>query len=312
MISLIVPAYNESTILNTLYQRVAAAAAAWGDTWELLLIDDGSRDDTLAIAAALASADPRVKVLSFSRNFGHQPAVTAGLEHAKGDIIAVIDADLQDPPEELLRFIDKCREGYDVVYAIRTKRKEGPLKRSAYFLYYRLLRQLSAIEIPLDTGDFCVMSRRILDVINSLPERTRFIRGLRSWSGFRQIGLPYERHARLAGEPKYTFTSLVKLGLDGVLSFSYKPLHLLMLAGGGIGALAFLGGFLSFVLYVSGGSVLGYNPRDTPGWTSLIIVILFMAGVQMFSIGLLGAYIGRIFEESKGRPVYVIGKTINL
>lgn len=312
MISLVIPAYNEALILNILYERVVAAAATWGEDWELLLIDDGSRDNTFQIASQIASKDQRVKVLSFSRNFGHQAAVTAGLEHAAGEIISVIDADLQDPPEELIRFINKCREGYDVVYAVRTKRKEGPHKRLAYYLYYRILRRISSIDIPLDTGDFCVMSRRILDVMNALPERTRFVRGLRSWSGFRQIGLPYERHARLAGEPKYTFSKLVKLGLDGVFSFSYKPLHILMVFGGCIGLLAILAGVLSFALYATQITILGYNARNTPGWTSLIITILFMAGAQMFSIGLVGEYIGRIFEEIKGRPVYVVAEKVNL
>jgi polyisoprenyl-phosphate glycosyltransferase len=199
-----------------------------------------------------------------------------------------------------------------VVYAIRVKRKEGPLKRTAYFLYYRFLRRLSSIEIPLDSGDFCVMSRRILDVINALPERNRFVRGLRSWAGFKQIGLRYERHARQAGEPKYTFSKLVKLGLDGVFSFSYKPLHMLMLFGLMVGALAFLGGFLSFVLYITDTTLLGYNPRSAKGWTSLIITLFFMSGVQLFSLGLVGEYIGRIFEEIKARPVYVVGRLVNL
>jgi dolichol-phosphate mannosyltransferase len=312
MISLVVPAYNESAVLQQLYDRVAAAAETWGEPWELLIVDDGSRDNTLDIASRIGARDPRLKVLSFSRNFGHQAAVTAGLAYASGDIVAVIDADLQDPPEELLRFIDKCREGYDVVYAIRVKRKEGPLKRTAYFCYYRLLRQLSSIEIPLDSGDFCVLSRRILDVINALPERTRFIRGLRSWAGFRQVGLQYERQARLAGEPKYTLNKLVKLGLDGVFSFSYKPLHLLMLAGLGIGSFAFLVGFLYVLQYVTNTTIFGLNPRTARGWTSLFVVMLFMAGAQLFGMGLLGEYIGRIFEEIKARPAYVVERVVNL
>jgi dolichol-phosphate mannosyltransferase len=312
MISLVVPAYNESAVLQQLYDRVAAAAQSWRDDWELLIIDDGSYDNTFDIASRIAARDARLKILSFSRNFGHQPAVTAGLAYASGDIVAVIDADLQDPPEELLRFIDKCREGYDVVYAIRTKRKEGPLKRLAYFCYYRFLRKLSSIEIPLDSGDFCVLSRQIVDVMNRLPERNRFVRGLRSWAGFRQTGLAYERHARLAGEPKYTFAKLVKLGLDGVFSFSYKPLHLLMLAGVVIGSIAFIAGFLSFLQYVTNTTVFGLNPRTARGWTSLFVVMLFMAGVQLFSIGLLGEYIGRIFEEIKARPSYVVGRFVNI
>ena len=312
MISVIVPAYNESAIVRTLYERVAAAAATWEDTWELLIVDDGSSDNTFDVCAQIASTDPRLKVLSFARNFGHQAAVTAGLSYASGEIVAVIDADLQDPPEDLLRFINKCREGYDVVYAIRTKRKERWWKRLAYHFYYRLLKRLASIDIPLDSGDFCVMHRRVVDAMNALPERNRFVRGLRSWIGYRQIGLRYERHARAAGEPKYNFSKLIRLGLDGVFSFSYKPLHLLMLIGLALGAMSFLGGFLVFLQYLTDTTVFSYNPRSATGWTSLMIVMLFMAGVQLFGMGLLGEYIGRIFEETKARPVYIVGRLVNI
>jgi dolichol-phosphate mannosyltransferase len=223
-----------------------------------------------------------------------------------------MDADLQDPPEELARFIEKCREGFDVVYAVRTQRKESAPMRLAYTVYYRLLRRLASIDIPLDSGDFCVMSRRVVDVLNALPERGRFVRGLRSWAGYRQIGLAYERQARQAGAPKYTLAKLLQLGLDGVLSFSRRPLHLLMLAGIAIGSAAFLAGIFVFIQYAANWTILGYNPRNATGWTSLMIVILFVAGVQLFGMGLLGEYIGRIFEETKQRPVYVIRETINL
>jgi glycosyltransferase involved in cell wall biosynthesis len=312
MISVVVPAYNESAVVRVLYDRVAAAAAAWGDEWELLIVDDGSSDNTFDLCLQIASADPRLKVLRFARNFGHQAAVTAGLFFAAGDIVAVIDADLQDPPEQLIRFIDKCREGYDVVYAIRTERKEGPLKRFAYHFYYRLLKRLASIDIPLDSGDFCVLSRRVLDVMNALPERNRFVRGLRSWVGFRQVGLPYERQARLAGDVKYTFSKLVKLGLDGVFNFSYKPLHLLVLIGMTLGLLSMLGGVLVFLQYVTNTTILGYNPHGATGWTSTMIVMLFIAGTQLFGMGLLGEYIGRIFEEIKGRPVYIVERAVNI
>jgi glycosyltransferase involved in cell wall biosynthesis len=312
MISVVIPAYNEAEMIRPLYQRIFEAASTWGDDWELLIVDDGSADRTLGVCEEIAANDRRFKVVSLSRNFGHQAAVTAGLFYAAGDIVAIMDADLQDPPEELIRFIDKCREGYDVVYAVRTKRKEGSGKRLAYHLYYRLLKRLASIDIPLDSGDFCVMNRRVLNGLKSLPERNRFVRGLRSWIGYRQVGLEYERQPRHAGQPKYTFGKLLKLALDGLINFSYKPLHTLTLFGLALGALAFLAGFIVFVQYLSNSTIMGYNPRSATGWTSLMIVILFMAGVQLFGLGLLGEYIGRIFEETKRRPVYIVGRCINL
>ena len=312
MISVVVPAYNESPIIRTLYNRIAAAAATWGEDWELIIVDDGSRDGTFEACAQIALTDHRLKVLSLSRNFGHQAAVTAGLFHAAGEIIAVMDADLQDPPEELHRFIDKCREGNDVVYAVRRHRKEGLPKRLAYHFYYRLLGRMASIEIPLDSGDFSVISRRVLDVMNALPEKSRFVRGLRSWAGFRQVGLAYERDSRQAGEPKYSFGKLVKLGLDGICSFSHKPLQILLTVGLTLGTFALVSAFGVFLQYVTNTTILGYNPRAATGWTSLMIVILFMTGVQLFGMGLLGEYIGRILDEAKGRPSYVVGRTLNM
>jgi len=312
MISVLVPAFNEQENLDTLHQRLTASARTWGEPYEIVVVDDGSRDATPEMCARIAAADPHFKVVTFARNFGHQAAVTAALEHCSGDIVAVIDADLQDPPEELHRFIAKCREGHDVVYAIRTKRKEGPLKRVAYFVYYRLLASLAAIDIPLDAGDFCVMSRRAVDELNALPERRRFVRGLRSWIGFSQIGLPYERAARAAGAPKYTFSKLVTLALDGIFNFSYKPLRIIAIMGIGIGLLSLAAGVVFFLQYVTDTTVLGYNPRQARGWTSLILAVLFMAGVQLFSIGILGEYLGRLFDEAKQRPVYVVRRRLNV
>jgi polyisoprenyl-phosphate glycosyltransferase len=275
-------------------------------------VDDGSRDNTLDVAEELAGRDPRWKVVSLSRNFGHQPAVTAGLHFARGDIVAIIDADLQDPPEELPRFFAKCREGFDVVYAIRTKRKEGLFKRAAYKVYYRLLASLANIEIPLDSGDFCVMSRRVVDALNALPERNRFLRGLRSWLGFRQTGLAYERHARAAGAPKYTFRKLLNLALDGIMNFSSRPLRLIAVGGFLLAALAVVLAVFVFVQYVADWTILGYNPRQQRGWASLMLAILFLAGAQLFSLGILGEYVGRLFEEIKGRPVFLVKHTVNL
>jgi dolichol-phosphate mannosyltransferase len=311
MISVVVPAFNEEEGIETLYRRVTDASAAWGEDHELIIVDDGSRDRTLQICETLASTDPRLKILSLSRNFGHQSAVTAGLHHARGDIVAVMDADLQDPPEELLPFIEKVRSGFDVVYAIRTKRKEGLLKRISYHLYYRILRKLATLDIPLDAGDFCVMRGEVVEAMNRLPERNRFVRGLRTWIGYRQTGLAYERAARFAGEPKYTFSRLVKLGLDGIINFSYRPLQIITYVGLIVALTAMLLGAFVFVLYLSNGTIWGFNPHQSRGWTSLILVLLFSSAVQMISLGILGEYIGRLFEETKRRPIYLLKKRIN-
>ena len=312
MISLVVPAYNEEEGIEELHRRIAAASPAWGEDWELIVVDDGSRDRTLEVLERLAASDPRLKVVSLSRNFGHQPAVTAGLNHASGSIVCVMDADLQDPPEELLPFIEKIREGHDVVYAIRTKRKEGVFKRVAYHVYYRLLTRLATLDIPLDSGDFCVMRGEVVAAINRLPERNRFVRGLRTWVGFRQTGLAYERAARYAGEPKYTLRKLFKLASDGIINFSYRPLQAIMLLGFIVGLIAVGLGVVVLVQYVGNFPIAGYNPREARGWTSLILVLLFSSAVQLFCLGILGEYIGRLFEETKRRPVYLVKKRIGV
>jgi polyisoprenyl-phosphate glycosyltransferase len=312
MISVVIPTYNESAGVPLLLDRLTRSAEAWTEPFELVFVDDGSSDDTCAVLAAAAGRDSRIKLVSFSRNFGHQAAVTAGLRAARGDLVAVIDADLQDPPEELQRFFARCSEGYDVVYAIRQKRKEHALKRASYFLYYRLLGWMSNIDIPLDAGDFCVMSRRAVDVLNALPERSRFVRGLRSWIGFRQTGLTYQRDARAAGKPKYTFRKLARLALDGVVNFSDRPLRLITISGLAIGTLAAIAGVVFLVQYITDSTVLGYNPRQARGWTSLMLAILFLGATQLVCVGLLGEYIVRLFAETKQRPPYVVRDTCNL
>jgi glycosyltransferase involved in cell wall biosynthesis len=311
MISVIIPAFNEEAGIQALYTRLTAAAAAWGEEYEIILVDDGSRDRSLEICLRISVQDPRFRVLSFSRNFGHQAAVSAGLQYCSGDVAAVIDADLQDPPEELIRFIERCREGFDVVYAIRTKRKEGILKRASYFLYYRLLKHLAALDIPLDAGDFCVMSRPVLDSLNSLPERNRFVRGLRTWVGYRQTGLAYERHARQSGEPKYTFSKLLRLAMDGIINFSYKPLQLILMFGLVVGFFTVLAGVVVGFLFLSNTAVFGYNPRQVRGWTSLALAVSLLSGMQLISLGLLGEYLGRVFEEVKSRPAFIIRRKLN-
>ena len=312
MISIIIPAFNEGDGIRLMHRRLSTCAASWHEEYEILLIDDGSTDNMVPIAEELAYGDPRLKIISLSRNFGHQPAVAAGLERARGDLVAILDADLQDPPEELPRFFQKCREGYDVVYAIRTKRKEGLLKRACYKVYYRLLASLANIAIPLDSGDFCVMNRRAVDALNALPERSRFTRGLRSWIGFRQIGLKYERHARAAGATKYTFGHLLQLALDGVVNFSSKPLRLIMLSGVALGIVSLLLALVVLVQYVANFPIFGYNPRNTEGWTSIMLAVLLLSSAQLFCLGIIGEYVGRLFDEVKRRPVYLVGRTVNL
>lgn len=312
MISIVVPAYNEEGGIAELHRRIVAAAPGWQEEIELLIVDDGSRDRTLEICEQIASEDRRLKVVSLSRNFGHQAAVSAGLTHARGNIVVVMDADLQDPPEELGPFIGKIREGWDVVYAIRTKRKEGLIKRFCYRAYYRILKKLSVLDIPLDAGDFCVMRGEVVDAINRLPERNRFVRGLRSWVGYRQTGIAYERQSRFAGEPKYNYRKLFRLALDGVFNFSYRPLQLIMSIGLALAVLCMFGAIFVVIQYVADWTIAGFNPRAATGWTSLIFAILFFSAVNLVCMGILGEYIGRLFEEVKHRPVWIVKKRVNL
>lgn len=312
MISVVVPALNEQETIAELHRRVTQAAEQWNEDHELLVVDDGSTDGTLAILERLAASDSRLKVVSLTRNFGHQAAVTAGLHHARGGIVCVLDADLQDPPEEILPFINRVRNGMDVVYAVRRKRKEGVFKRVSYFLYYRILRRVATLDIPLDAGDFCVMNANVVHAINSLPERNRFVRGLRTWVGFRQEGMAYERSARYAGAPKYTFFRLLRLATDGIVNFSYRPLQLIMLLGMTVGVMAFLLGMLVLIQYLGDYTIAGYNPRQSRGWTSLVLTLLFSSAVQLFCLGILGEYLGRLFEESKRRPIYLVRRRIGV
>jgi dolichol-phosphate mannosyltransferase len=298
--------YNEQAVLGTLYERLTAAARSWGDDYEVIAVDDGSRDGTLAGLSEIHRRDPRWKVLSFSRNFGHQTAVSAGLHYASGDVAAVMDADLQDPPEELNKLLDQWRAGYHVVYAIRANRKEGVLKRAAYAGFYRLLRKLAAIDIPLDAGDFCLMDRAVVDVLASLPERTRFVRGLRCWAGFRQTGVVYDRPARAAGATKYSLGKLVRLAADGIFSFSSAPLKLSSWLGIGCCAASAVLIVALVVWWASNVPLLGMRPGAAVGWTSLFSLVLFLGGLQLLMIGFIGEYLARVFEETKGRPPWVI------
>lgn len=305
-LSIIVPCYNEEPVLPELFRRLGSAAATWGLEYEIICVDDGSQDRTWTLLKQQHQRDARWRAVAFARNFGHQTAVSAGLFYAGGDAAVVLDADLEDPPEEISRLLEKWREGYDVVYAIRQKRKEGPLKRLCYWIFYRLMARLVSFDIPLDSGDFCLVSRRVVDTINSMPERNRFVRGLRAWSGFRQTGVTYERAARFAGAPKYTFQKLLKLATDGLFSFSTVPLRMATYLGLSVSGIAFLGALFTLAqkIFAEQFSKIGLAP--SPGFPTIVISVLFLGGIQLICLGILGEYIGRIYEEVKGRPLWIL------
>jgi dolichol-phosphate mannosyltransferase len=311
MISIVIPIFNEEENLQNLYTRLTAAAPSWGEDYEIVLVDDGSRDSSLTMMRVMAEKDAHVRVVKLSRNFGHQPAISAGIKTAKGDAIVIMDGDLQDPPEELHRFLDKWREGYEVVYAIRTKRKEGFFKKMAYSTFYRILAWISDIEIPLDSGDFCVMDRKVVNVlVHEMPEQLRFVRGMRAFAGFKQIGVTYERAERAAGEVKYTFKKLVQLALDGLFGFSSFPLRLATYMGFIISIPSFFLGIFFVLHRLIGFKVFGHAPEETPGTASLAVGMYFLGGVILIILGILGEYIGRIYIEVKKRPFFVIDEVI--
>ncbi|MBW4647258.1 MAG: glycosyltransferase family 2 protein [Kastovskya adunca ATA6-11-RM4] len=300
--SLVVPIYNEENSLPELYRRLSAVMAQLGEV-ELILVNDGSRDRSLQMLRELNEKDPRVCYISLARNFGHQIAVTAGLNFVRGQAIVVLDADLQDPPELIPSLIEKWQEGYQVVYAQRTRRRqEGWLKRLPAYLFYRLLRRLADIEIPTDTGDFCLMDRKVVDALNTMPERNRYIRGLRSWVGWRQTSIRFERDPRFAGEVKYTFSKSMALAINALVSFSIVPLRMATF----IGLLAAAVAILMAILVLYWRIVAPTSPIT--GFASILIAIFFLGAVQLVSIGILGEYIGRIYEEVKGRPLYLLSE----
>ena len=300
-LSIVVPFFNEQENVRALYRRLSLVLPGTVADYELVFVNDGSRDATAEILDELHATDARVTVIHLSRNFGHQPAITAGILNARGQGVAIMDGDLQDPPEVLPQFIEAWRQGHDVVYAVRTKRKEHLLKRVAYSAFYRLLAFVSDIDIPIDSGDFCVMDRKVVATLNDLPERTRFVRGLRTFVGYRQIGLEYERDARAAGRPKYTFRALMRLAIDGLISFSTYPLRLAVYTGFATALLAAL-----LTMWVLLDAVDKHSaPR---GWASTLAIMMFMGSTQLVSLGIIGEYISRIFVESKQRPAFIIAR----
>ena len=299
-ISVIAPVFNEEKVVDEFYRRTKKMLEKLSALHEIIFIDDGSADSTLARIKKLRQADENVKIVCFSRNFGHAAAISAGLDHASGDAVMVIDADLQDPPEVLEKFINKWREGYEVVYGIRRKRKEWFGKRFCYWLFYRMMRASSTLKMPLDAGDFSLMDKKVVEVIKNMPERNRFVRGLRSWAGYKQIGIEYDRQERFAGETKYPFKKLLRLAADGIFSFSYVPLRLVTLFGFLVAALAFVAVFfLLYERYIVGNV-------GVPGIPATLVAVLFLGGIQLISIGVLGEYIARVYEETKQRPHYIV------
>ncbi|MEA2688567.1 MAG: polyisoprenyl-phosphate glycosyltransferase [Candidatus Eremiobacteraeota bacterium] len=306
-LSVVVPLFNEANNIDELLRRIrnvihglSVAPAAY----EMILVDDGSRDATLEKLLGAAHADPRVRVISLSRNFGHQIAATAGLDAARGDAVVLMDGDLQDPPELIDDFLAKFRDGYDVVYATRRRRRgESRFKLFTAALFYRIIRRLTNVSIPVDTGDFRLMSRRVVAALRDSRERHRFIRGLVSWVGYKQTGIEYDRAERFSGESKYPVSKMLKFAIDGITAFSEIPLRLATWFGFIVSAVAFVVGLVEIGIKI----FTGYN---LPGYTSTIFAILFLGGVQLITIGILGEYVGRVYDEIKGRPLYLVADNV--
>jgi dolichol-phosphate mannosyltransferase len=307
LISIVIACYNEQASLRALHQAFSSTFGERADLrFEFVVVDDGSDDGTPNILAELAANDPRLTVVTLSRNFGQQAAFSAGLQQARGDAVILCDADLQDRPEVMLQMIERWRNGADVVYGVRTQRKESGAMRAIYFGFYRLLRALSDVEIPADSGDFGLMDRKVVDAVNALPERNRFLRGLRAWVGFVQVPLAYARSARHAGAPRYSLGKLIRLGFDGIFDFSTKPLTAIFILGLTASVLS-LAGFVFFLLHrILAFKVFGHSPADVPGMTSIVLAIFFLGGVQLLAIGVLGEYIGRVYAEVKRRPGFIV------
>lgn len=298
--SIIAPIFNEFDNLPELYRRVKQVMDSTGETWELILVDDGSSDHSTDRICELAEKDPAIRPVIFARNFGHQIAVTAGLDYARGEAVVIIDADLQDPPEVILELAKKWKEGYEVVYAVRAERKgESWFKLLTASLFYRLIYRITDVKIPMDTGDFRLIDRKVVDVMNNMREKHRFLRGMGAWVGFRQIGVEYKREARFSGETKYPFKKMLKLALNAITGFSYFPLQVATYFGFVSAGIA----ILTIPVVIIGrlnGTQAFYGQATT------LIAVLFLGGVQLISLGVLGEYIGRIYDEVKGRPLYIV------
>lgn len=302
--SIIAPCYNEQDNLIELHHRMQEVMEQTGEPWELVLINDGSSDRTPELMRELHATDSRIHYVDFARNFGHQIAVTAGLDYAQGDAIIIIDADLQDPPELILQMIDKWQEGYEVIYAVRTERiGESWFKLFTAKLFYRLIYRITDVDIPLDTGDFRLMDRKVVNALNQMRERHRFIRGMTSWVGFKQTGVYYTRQERFAGETKYPLRRMLKFASDAITGFSFVPLQLATFLGFTIAALSGVGVFIV---------ILGrlFGNQAFLGQATTLVMVLFLGGVQLISLGIIGEYLGRIYDEVKGRPMYIVKEAV--
>ena len=304
VLSVIIPIYNEEEVLPETYKRLSVVMERFGESYELIFVNDGSRDRSPHMLADLCAQDRNVKFINFSRNFGHQPAITAGMDYARGQAVVVIDADLQDPPELILEMVGKWRDGFDVVYGKRTKRKgESLFKKITSKLFYRFLRSMTKVDIPKDTGDFRLIDRKVCDAMKALPERNRYVRGLVSWVGFKQTAVEFVREERFAGETKYPLRKMIKLAMDGITSFSYKPLKFAT-------GLGFVFAIVSFIYLVVVIFLALFTDRTVSGWASSMVIQLFSTGTILIVLGIIGEYIGRIFDEIKDRPTYIVRETI--
>jgi dolichol-phosphate mannosyltransferase len=302
--SIVAPCYNEEGNLPTLHQRIKEVMEQTGESWELVLINDGSADRTPEIMREINTIDPRVHFIDFARNFGHQIAVTAGMDYAQGEAVVLIDADLQDPPELILEMIQKWKEGYKVVYAVRSERKgETWFKLFTAKLFYRIIFRITDVNIPLDTGDFRLMDRQVVETMKHMKERHRFIRGMTSWVGFKQTGVTYVRQERFAGQTSYPLRKMVKFASDAITGFSYFPLQLATYLGFGVAALSSLG-MLGVILARLFGNQAFFGQATT------LVMVLFLGGVQLISLGIIGEYLGRIYDEVKGRPLYIVNEAV--
>ncbi len=299
-ISIVAPVFNELESLQEFYRRVLGSLETTGESWELLLVDDGSTDGSGELIRQLAEEDPHVRPVIFARNFGHQLAVTAGLDYARGRAVVIMDADMQDPPEVIPDLLAKWQEGYEVVFAVREGREgESWFKLATASLFYRLIYRITEVDIPMDTGDFRLLDRKVVDVLRKMHERHRFLRGMSVWVGFKQTGVKYRRAARFAGETKYPFRKMFKFAWDAVTSFSYLPLQIAMYLGFVSAGLSILAIPVVAVMRLAGS-------RAFFGQATTLIAVLFLGGVQLISLGILGEYIGRLYDEAKGRPLYIV------